>query len=286
MGCNTLWLLEVAGVEIVQEGVLSLKGSVYIGIAIMLFTVTVVGLSSAQSGEEIYSKKCSGCHTIGGGDLAGPDLAGITQKRDKEWLIRVIVEPDKLARENDPIMNELISRYGYQMPNVGVTREEAELILEFLSQFSVPEETQPEEKETPVPSPEITPEETVIGDPGSGRMLFIGEKRFENGGAPCISCHSVKSAGVNGGNLAKDLSDLYSRLGEKGVYGALKSLQFPIMKDIYQDKKLTKDEIADLVAFFKEAEQGQRKVDQYPLSGFAVFLVALVIAGVYYGRVK
>ncbi len=270
----------------VQEGVLSLKNFAYIGIAIVLFTVTVVGMSSAQSGEEIFSKKCSGCHTIGGGDLAGPDLAGVTQKRDREWLIRVIVEPDKLAEENDPIMNELIAEYGYQMPNVGVTREEAELILEFLSQFTVPEETQPEEKETPVPSPEVTPEETVSGDPESGRMLFIGEKKFASGGAPCISCHSVKSAGVNGGNLAKDLSDLYSRLGEKGVYGALKSLQFPVMKDIYQDRKLTDDEIADLVAFFKEAEQGQEKADQYPLSGFAVFLVALIIAGVYYGRVK
>jgi len=260
-----------------------LRNTVFIGIAIVLILVTAAGLGNAQTGEEIYSQKCSGCHTIGGGDVAGPDLAGITDKRDREWLIRVIVEPDKLAEENDPIMAELISQYGYQMPNLGVTREEAELILEFLSQFPVGDEERAADTH-----PEKAPEEvkTAIGDPESGRRLFIGEKPFENGGAPCVSCHSVRSAGVNGGNLAKDLSDLYSRLGEKGTYGAVKSLQFPVMKDIYAGKSLTEDEVADLVAFFKEAEKGWAKSDMYPLSGFAVFLFAIIIAGVYYGRVK
>ncbi len=269
---------------VVKEGVFCLKNTVFIGIAIVLILVTAAGLVSAKTGEEIYSQKCSGCHTIGGGDVAGPDLAGITGKRDREWLIRVIVEPDKLAKENDPIMAELISKYGYQMPNLGVTREEAELILEFLSQFSAGDGGQVDE----TPSPEITPEEeeTVAGNPDSGRMLFIGEKPFENSGAPCISCHSVRSAGINGGNLAKDLSDLYSRLGEKGTYGAVKSLQFPVMIDVYAGKGLTDEEVADLVAFFREAEQGRAEADIYPLTGFAVFLIGIIVAGIYYGRVK
>ncbi len=262
-----------------------MRKSVFIGIAIVLIAVTAVSITEAKTGEEIFSEKCSGCHTIGGGDVAGPDLAGVTEKRDREWLIRVIVEPDKLASENDPIMQELIAKYGFQMPNLGVTREEAELIIDFLSQFSGEEKP----SETATPTATATPEETpqpIAGDPVVGKMLFLGEERFQNGGPPCISCHSVRNAGINGGTLAKDLSGLYSRLGERGLQGALKSLQFPVMKDVYSGKSLTDDEIANLIAFFREAEQGSPKADQYPISGFAVFLIAIIIAGVYYGRVK
>ncbi len=262
-----------------------MREAVFIGIAILLIVVISAGIVDAKSGEELFSEKCSGCHTIGGGDMAGPDLAGVTEKRDKDWLIKIITEPDKLARENDPIMKELINKYGFQMPNLGVTRGEAELIIDFLAQYS--ERGTPSETSTPAVSP--TPKETpqvVAGDPESGRMLFIGEKRFQNDGPPCISCHSVRKAGINGGTLGNDLSDLYSKLGEQGIQGALKSLQFPVMKDVFAGKSLTEKEIADLTAFFKEAEQGKSKPDQYPLSGFAVFVVALVIAGVYYGRVK
>ena len=262
-----------------------MKYGLLVGIAFLIVSIIVVGAVTAKTGEEIFSEKCSGCHTIGGGDVAGPDLAGVTERRDKEWLIRIITEPDKLASENDPIMQELIAKYGFQMPNLGVTREEAELIIDFLSQFSG--EGKPSETATPTAT--ATPEETpqpIAGDPVVGKKLFLGEERFQNGGPPCISCHSVRNAGINGGTLAKDLSGLYSRLGERGLQGALKSLQFPVMKDVFAGKSLTDDEIADLIAFFRETEQGSPKADQYPLSGFAVFLIAIIVAGVYYGRVK
>jgi|Deesub1362B_J571_1020462.scaffolds.fasta_scaffold00022_134 mono/diheme cytochrome c family protein len=255
----------------------------------LIFTLDIV---YAQSGEELYSAKCAGCHTIGGGDLAGPDLLGVTDRRDTEWLIRVIVEPDKLAAENDPIQMELISKYGFQMPNLGVTEDEAVKIIEYLKQFSAteprPEETQTvqEIQETPVEkTPEPVP--SSASDPELGKALFVGKKRFVNGGAPCISCHSVNSAGISGGSLATDLSDLYTRLGDKGVYGALKSLQFPVMKDIYAGKRLTDDEIAALIEFFKEAaESKERSTTIYPMSGLGLFLLAMIVAAIYYGRVK
>jgi mono/diheme cytochrome c family protein len=257
----------------------------------LIFTLNIV---YAQTGEELYSTKCAGCHTIGGGDLAGPDLIGVTERRDTEWLVRVIVEPDKLTAENDPIQKELIAKYGFQMPNLGVTEEEALKIIEYLKQFSAPSEPSetPIPEEIPTEKPEKTPEKTPepgvqLGDPEHGRALFVGERRFASGGSPCIACHSVSSAGISGGSMAKDLSDLYARLGERGVYGALKSLQFPVMKDIYAGKSLTDEEIAALTAFFKEAAgAGERGGAIYPMSGVAIFLLAIVFAAVYYGRVK
>ena len=260
--------------------------------ATTIFIIFTLNIVYAQSGEELFSTKCAGCHTIGSGDLAGPDLLGVTERRDTEWLIKIIVEPDKLTAENDPIQRELISKYGFQMPNLGVTEEEALKIIEYLKQFSAPSEPTetPAPGETPVVTPEKlekTPEPVQLGDPELGRALFTGERQLANGGPPCIACHSVSSAGISGGSMAKDLSDLYARLGERGVYGALKSLQFPVMKDIYAGKSLTDEEIAALTAFFKEAAgAGERGAAIYPMSGLAIFLLAIVFAAVYYGRVK
>ncbi len=257
-------------------------------VAILMSLIFTLNIVYAQTGEELYSTKCAGCHTIGGGDLAGPDLLGVTERRDTEWLVRVIVEPDKLAAENDPIQKELIATYGFQMPNLGVTEEEALKIIEYLKQFSAPSEPSKPQGTPEETQKEETPEPGVqLGDPELGRALFVGEERFSNGGPPCVACHSVSSAGISGGSMAKDLSDLYARLGEGGVYGALKSLQFPVMKDIYAGKGLTDEEVAALTAFFKEAAgAGERGAAIYPMSGVAIFLLAVVFAAVYYGRVK
>ncbi len=39
------------------------------------------------------------------------------------------------------------------------------------------------------------------GDYKTGRALFSGEKRFTNGGPPCISCHSAGVGELGGGIL-------------------------------------------------------------------------------------
>lgn len=238
----------------------------------LVLVLLLVGFAEVYAqGEEIFAEKCAGCHSIGGGDLLGPDLKGVTEKREMEWLVTEITEPEKLEYENDPIKQELIEKYGMRMPNVGISREEALLIIEYLRGGLA----------------EADEVEAVEGDPELGRKLFIGEERFEKGGAPCIACHSVSRAGITGGSMSTDLSEIYTNIGDKGLKSALKGLQFPVMQDIYADKKLTDEEIAALVAFFKEAAESQEEASTvYPLSGIAVFIVLLLIAAVYYRRVE
>jgi len=240
---------------------------------LVLALLLVCSAEVYAQGEEIFAEKCAGCHSIGGGDLAGPDLEGITERREIEWLVTEITEPEKLESERDPIKLELVERYGMRMPNLGISRDEALLIIEYLGGGSA----ETGEAET----------ETVEGDPELGKKLFTGEERFEKGGAPCIACHSVNRAGISGGSIASDLSDIYAKIGGKGLSGALKGLQFPVMKDAYADKKLTDEEIAALVAFLKEASESQEEAGtMYPLSGIAVFVVLLLIAAIYYRRVE
>src|SRR2546421_7475475 len=45
-------------------------------------------------GGYVFRTRCLGCHTIGKGDVVGPDLAGATARRDSAWLARYLAEPD------------------------------------------------------------------------------------------------------------------------------------------------------------------------------------------------
>jgi hypothetical protein len=41
--------------------------------------------ASAREGEQIFVEKCTACHTIGKGRLVGPDLSGVTTRREESW---------------------------------------------------------------------------------------------------------------------------------------------------------------------------------------------------------
>src|ERR1043166_7153940 len=43
--------------------------------------------------EYLFRSRCSACHTIGKGDGVGPDLAGVTTRRDRAWLTRYLAAP-------------------------------------------------------------------------------------------------------------------------------------------------------------------------------------------------
>lgn len=83
-----------------------------------------VAFSSAQGdldkGKELFALKgCNGCHKIGGGKLVGPDLKGVTARRDKQWIAKMILRPDLMTKE-DPTAKDLFKTYLTQMPNQGV----------------------------------------------------------------------------------------------------------------------------------------------------------------------
>lgn len=85
----------------------------------------------------------------------------------------------------------------------------------------------------------------------TGKDLFESKIRFENGGPSCISCHSVDSREVTmGGLFAKNLTDVYSRLGE-GITPWLSAPPFPAMAISYQNNPLTESERIKLQAFLK-----------------------------------
>ncbi len=89
---------------------------------------------SAALGEEIFIAKCTACHSIGEGVRVGPDLQGVTQQRDPDWLARWIIEPDVMLAEGDPIATELLAEHNnVPMPNLQLTSEEVDNVIAYLA---------------------------------------------------------------------------------------------------------------------------------------------------------
>jgi len=102
-----------------------------------LMTVICLGSiqasQAAQSGEQIFQSFCASCHTIGEGKLVGPDLAGVTSRREASWLVRQIKEPDSLIAENDPIAMQLVKEAnGMPMVRLGLTDAQVSAVISYL----------------------------------------------------------------------------------------------------------------------------------------------------------
>jgi len=226
---------------------------------------------SATNGQAVFEAKCKACHTIGGGKLIGPDLKGITQRRDVSWLSAWIKAPDKVLASGDSIAKQLVGQYGMQMPNLGLSDTDvADLIAYFQSKDGAAPAASaaPNAAPTAQPTQDLSGTNLVLalnGDPQTGEQLFTGALALQNGGTHCMACHTVNGVGpLGGGALGPDLTHVYSRYGRQGLAAALSSLPFPTMQGVFANKALSTNDQADLLAFFENADQtgGQPRTQQ------------------------
>lgn len=219
---------------------------IIIGTALVLFTVSAGAAfdqQTADQGQQIFTQKCSGCHTVGGGKLVGPDLKGVTALRDKQWLQEFIANPNSKFDSGDPIATQLLADFNnLRMPVLGLSATDVDAVIAYLETATG----------APLPTPAGGP---VAGNAAAGEKIFTGQSRLTNGGTPCIGCHTVGGTGaLGGGALGPDLSKVITRLGEPGLSAAITTINFPTMIGIFGKRPLTPQEVADLVAYFKQAD--------------------------------
>jgi protein SCO1/2 len=100
-------------------------------------------LNVSDKGQYLFATRCAACHTIGHGIKIGPDLQGVTNVRDRGWLLRFIQKPDQLLAEKDPLATTLFKQYKeIQMPNVRLGPDDTESIVKFLEAQSAPKTIQ------------------------------------------------------------------------------------------------------------------------------------------------
>lgn len=241
-----------------------------------------------QDAEAFFKQNCTACHTIGGGKLLGPDLKGVTKTRDHEWLEKWLENPQAVIDSGDPAALKLKEEFnGIVMPTTpGMTPQMAESLLKFIAAKSG--ETSEAAKASPAQEEPFTEKQVA-----EGRALFLGRQKLQAGGASCVSCHAVKSAGgvLGGGQLGPDLTLVYQRLnGRKGLEAWLKSPASATMKPIFTKHPLKPEEISALTAFFEQTskETGTENAGAYRLRfillGLAGAAFGLVVLGLVWKR--
>jgi len=87
--------------------------------------------SKAALGEKLFQTKgCSACHAFGK-RVSCPDLDGVTTCRTAKWIQSQILHPEVMTKQ-DPTARQLFAQFSLQMPNQGLTPDEAAQVLEFL----------------------------------------------------------------------------------------------------------------------------------------------------------
>jgi cytochrome c2 len=232
---------------------------------ILVFILTIVDCSSRVSAQqtsvvdkqaEYYFYTCAGCHTVGGGNLTGPDLMTSTQW-NKEDLKSAIKKMEK---------------------NVGpMSAEDVEQMVEFLKDLSVQDRIAKQREQI---------ESTMRANmpPASfemGERLFRGEKRLVNGGSACMSCHQFVN---HGGTLGIDLTRVKDRISGVALQSGIQNASYKIMRAIYAKHPITQEEALHLAEYLSHPEKVQtrpgpmiEKIVVWAASGFGVFFVLLWI---------
>lgn len=233
----------------------------FISTLLLIIGNTVCYSSEADQleGAAYFKQLCVACHTINGGRLVGPDLANVHERRSDEWLQKFIKSSQTLVNSGDPGAVAIFEEYNKMvMPDAPFTDNQIAAVIVYIKAASGGEvqsaiaETVGGETAASVDTGIGGTEEDII----MGQNLFQGKIRLANGGPSCISCHDVKNdAIIGGGILAKELTNVFSRMGEPGVRAILGSPPFPVMQHAYLNKPLTYEEIFAIISFLQQADR-------------------------------
>ena len=222
-------------------------------VALIVVTFAIGGSAYAQSiqeGQALFGTKCYSCHNIGSGDKTGPDLKGVTTRRTKEWLGEFINTPAAINSRGDANATQLFKKFSPTvMPDQALGQGQIDSILMMIDDLT-------KKNEIFVPAGAKLSRAIAPGDVDGGWRLFMGRAKFQNGGAACISCHSIKGVGMfGGGTLGADLTSVNLKYRDPELIAILQNPAFPTMATQFSTHALSSEEIVQLFALFQNAKQ-------------------------------
>jgi nitrite reductase (NO-forming) len=120
----------------------------------------------AVTGKLAFESKCLACHSIGGGDKLGPDLYGVSKRRNDAWLRKWLKSPEQML-QTDADVKTMLDKYKLPMPNQDLSDEE---IRGFIAYFKWADANLQlrgkEQPQTAAPGTTLPPNKTLSGSPG------------------------------------------------------------------------------------------------------------------------
>lgn len=247
-------------------------------LSIVMCLLVGAATATAQDAAQYFRQNCASCHTIGGGRLTGPDLAGVAGRRDRPWLTRYLIDPKAVIDSGDPYAKQLLDEAGgVVMPTPpGMSAALAESLLALIDAESALPRSQ-------FAGRQVSDRPFGPADVAAGDALFTGRTRLAGGGPPCLSCHSVGGVGaLGGGKLGPDLTLVYERLnGRKGLGAWLSAPATPTMQTVFRQTRLADADLEPLLAFFEDAARRRAEADAVtPLTFFLLGLGGAALGAV------
>ena len=229
----------------------------------------------AQTGEELFMKSCIACHTIGSGNLVGPDLKGLEERRTIEWIGQFILSSKALIDSGDEEAIKNFEQFNkIRMQDFDFTPTQLDELITYIIKAGGGEIPAPEVEEV-----ELTPEEKARLVP-IGASLFEGTEHFTEGGVSCFACHHVSYEGMKqGGSLGTDLTASFAKYnGAAGLKGFIITPSSAVMEAEYSRHPLSKEEIMSLVAFLEDANgNGTPEFDSTFLFSAGIIVACILI---------
>ena len=88
-----------------------------------------IDTAMAEKGKGIFETKCSACHKWEE-KYVGPALKGVTKRREPEWILNMILNPQEMTQKN-PTAKALFEELLIQMTPQNLTEQEARTVLEY-----------------------------------------------------------------------------------------------------------------------------------------------------------
>lgn len=210
-----------------------------------LMTLSITGAQplpgQPEEGVVLFNKKCTACHAIGK-VVVGPDLKPAGSKTDGDLNLA---------------FNRMEPMAGTLSP-----QNRADLMA-FFRAGNLDSLLNPPRKA------EVA--EILPGNSATGGALYYGDKRLQNGGMACVSCHSsFRNSGLGGGKLGVPLTGAFSKFGGSGLTSAIQSAAFPTMREPYRLHEITQAEAEHLAAYLQKNDREPEYSDRFTFLFYSV----------------
>ncbi len=244
--------------------------------AVLAVLLMLAPAARADDPAKDFKQNCYSCHTIGGGDRTGPDLRDASKRKDREWLIRFILDPSGVLDSGDPYAQKLLEAAGGQrMTNIaGMNRDRASALLDLIDA----ESAKTNKNDLRFPGVTVSDRPFTPADVERGRRLFVGLEPLRKGGPACIGCHTIGGMGaLGGGRLGPDLTKIWEKYQTRKKFGSwLSGPATATMQPTFREREMhMEEEILPLIAYLHDTAKNESEDDRPS----ALLFVLLGLAG-------
>jgi mono/diheme cytochrome c family protein len=93
-------------------------------------TLGPIDKGMAEAGKQIFESKCGACHKMTD-KYVGPPLGEVTARRTPAFIMNQVLDPEGMYSKH-PVVKQLLGEYMTQMPNLGLTLDQARQVVEYL----------------------------------------------------------------------------------------------------------------------------------------------------------